>query len=134
VAHRAAKRSAPEVLERLLARHEGRQVFVFGPTGAPFLAARLPVRPEEIPALDRALALIEQLEAHRPKPFFEYDAEHRLLVAALGSRGDLYFVVLDETLGPLAAEARVAVFRDELAPLAPTLRDMLLASGGRSSA
>jgi hypothetical protein len=110
------------VLARLLARNGGRQIFVFGPDGAPFWAARVPVDPEEIGALERALKLIERLEATLPRPFFAYDDAHRLLVAALDARSDLYFVVLDDR-GRDATAARVAAIRLDLAPHLPVLRE-----------
>jgi hypothetical protein len=42
------------VLARLLARHGGRQIFVFGAEGTPFWAARVPVDPREVGSLDLA--------------------------------------------------------------------------------
>ena len=112
------------VLGRLLGHHGGRQIFVFGADGTPFWAARLPVVPEELGYLERALELIERLEANLPKPFFAFDDAYRLLVAALDARSDLYFVVLEDS-GQEAAAARVAAIRVELAPYAPVMREEL---------
>lgn len=109
------------VLGRLLGRHGGKQIFVFGAKGAPFWAARLPIEPEEMGYLARALELIEQLEATRPKPFFAFDDDHRLLVAALDATSDLYFVVLEEPRREASA-ARVAAIRHDLLPYASTMR------------
>src|SRR5262245_49881390 len=100
------------VLGRVLARHGGRQMFVFGAEGSPFWAARLPVAPEELGYLERALELIERLESTLPKPFFAFDDAYRLLVAALDVQSDLYFVVLEGS-GQEAAAARVAAIRVE---------------------
>jgi hypothetical protein len=110
------------VLGRVLARYGGRQIFVFGAEGSPFWAARLPVEPEELGYLERALELIERLEVTLPKPFFAFDDEYRLLVAALDAQSDLYFVVLEDS-GQEAAAARVAAIRLELNPYAPVMRE-----------
>jgi hypothetical protein len=106
------------LLRRLLSRHGGRQMFVFGHAGEPFWAAHVPLSPSDLAKLDHALALIESTERTRPKPFFV--AEDHLVVAALDEAADLYFVVLYEP-GPVAAEARVAAMRAELRPHAVAL-------------
>jgi hypothetical protein len=110
------------LLQRLLARHGGRQLFLFGPDGDPFWAARSPVEARELDVLDAALSLLERLERSRPKPFFSYDPDAGFLVAALDAVEDLYFVVLDDA-GPEVAEARVGILRGELAPFANVLRE-----------
>lgn len=110
------------LLQRLLVRHGGRQLFLFGPSGDPFWAARTPVSARELEVLDAALLLLERLELSRPKPFFSYDPNAGFLVAALDAAEDLYFVVLDDA-GPEAAEARAGILRGELAPFAIVLRD-----------
>lgn len=123
------------LLQRLLSRYGGRQLFLFGPEGEPFMAARLPMEPEEFNLLNSALAMIERLESQRPRPFFALDNEHQLIVAALDEKQDLYFVVLlgheENTsamalsvpqLPRLSAEARVASLRHELLPYVQPLR------------
>ena len=45
------------ILQRLLARHGGRQMFVFGSSGEPFWAAHVPVAPEDLSCLERALGV-----------------------------------------------------------------------------
>lgn len=120
------------LLQRLLARHGGRQLFLFGSAGQPFWAAREPVEAHELQVLDAALFLLERLERSRPKPFFSYDPRARFLVAALDAEEDLYFVVLDDT-GPEVAEARVGILRGELAPFANTLREEIRRCAARSA-
>lgn len=60
------------LLQRALSVDGTRQVFVFGPEGAPFWAAKTPILPEDLLRLDRALTLIEKLETSRPRPFFAH--------------------------------------------------------------
>ena len=121
------------LLRRLLAKYGGRQLFLFGPEGEPFRAARVPIEPDDFELFKGALCVIEELEATRPRPFFSVDARNRFIVAALDERHDLYFVVLlgDGEPEPHAAvlrpplptrtvEERVALLREELIPhLAP---------------
>ncbi len=45
------------VSHRILSRYGGTQIFLFGPQGEPFWAARLPVRPEESHQLSQQRAL-----------------------------------------------------------------------------
>ena len=113
------------VLGRALAQRGGRQIFLFGAAGDPFWAACNPVEPEELEQLDDALGLIERLEQTRPKPFFAYTPRRDLLVAALDAQEDLYIVVLDAGPDTEAAEARVAVIRQELGPHVGSLREEL---------
>jgi hypothetical protein len=120
------------LLQRLLARHGGRQLFLFGAAGDPFWAARNPVESHELEALDAALHLLERLERSRPKPFFSYDGGAGFLVAALDAAEDLYFVVLDDA-GPEVAEARVAIIRSELAPIASDLREEIRRFAARNA-
>jgi hypothetical protein len=111
------------LLSRLLTRHGGRQIFLFGPAGEPFWAAHLPVAERDLDLLDRGLALLAQLEASRPKPFFAHDRERRLVVAALDGAEDLYVVVLQEALDPEPAELRAALIRRDAAPDLLPLRE-----------
>jgi hypothetical protein len=122
------------LLRRLLARHGGRQIFLFGPAGEPFWAARLPVAEHDLDLLDRALALLAQLEASRPKPFFAHDRERRLVVAALDGSEDLYVVVLQDALDPQPAELRAALIRRDAGPDLVPLREEIhrLAAAGRA--
>jgi hypothetical protein len=113
------------VLGRALAQGGGRQIFLFGGAGDPFWAARNPVEPDELERLSEALGLIERLEQTRAKPFFAYTPRRDLLVAALDAREDLYIVVLDAGPDTEAAEARVALIREELAPHVGSLREEL---------
>jgi hypothetical protein len=113
------------VLGRALAQGGGRQIFLFGATGDPFWAARNPVQAEELDRLSEALGLIERLEQTRAKPFFAYTPRRDLLVVALDAREDLYIVMLDAGPDTEAAEARVAVIRQELAPHVGSLRKEL---------
>ena len=114
------------LLRRFLARYGARQVFVFGSTGEPFRAGRLPVEREELVGLQHALDLIEQMEAAaRPKPFFARDVENDLLVAALEEKEDIYVVVLGASDDGEPLEARVALLRAELVPYVGSLRGWL---------
>jgi hypothetical protein len=112
------------LLRRLLARTGSRQVFLFGPEGEPFMAARLPIERAELAQLNHALDLLERMEeAHRPKPFLASDAEHGLLVAALDEQEDLYVVMLETDPEPEPVEARAAILRQEVdASVAALLR------------
>jgi hypothetical protein len=103
-------------LHRMMARHAASQLFLFGPAGEPFWAARTPIHPWELTILSEAIDLLQALEADRARPFAAVDPRRRFHVAALDFREDLYVVVFDDGLEPKAAEARVAC-------LAPRLRD-----------
>ena len=126
------------LLRRLLAKYGGRQLFLFGPQGEPFWAARVPIEPDEFTLFKGALRVIEQLEATRPRPFFAVDPRNRFIVAALDEAHDLYFIVLlaehepepepeaavlSQPVPTRAIEERVALLREELlghlAPLRP---------------
>jgi hypothetical protein len=111
------------VLTKMLARHRGSQIFVFGSTGKPYWAARSPVEPGELELLDTALDRIEEVEAHRPKPYLSHDAERRLLVAALDGKEDLYVAVLQSGRDPQASAARANLLRKDLAPYMEPLRE-----------
>ena len=127
-------RFAPDVealLAQLQRRHGGEQIFLFGASGDPFWAARTPVEEAEIEELNQALTLLQQLEEKRPKPFFAYTPKRDLLVAALDSTVDLYIVVLAAGPDREAAEARVALIREELAPHAKALRELLVRTSHR---
>jgi len=108
------------LLQRLLARPGGRQIFVFGPEGEPFWSA-YPVTTSDIDKLDAAIQLLESLEKTHTRPFFDFDHERNVLVAALDEAEDLYFVVL-EALYPEAAVARAQLFRAALSQHGPWLR------------
>lgn len=93
---------------RVLSRYGGTQIFIFGPRGEPFWAARVPVRQEELLLLSNALDLIEATESLRPKPFLARDSLKGFTVAALDERHDLYIVLFDEGRTGPVVEARVA--------------------------
>ncbi len=94
----------------------GGQVFLFGPDGDPFWAARTPLDRGELGALREALELLEATESRVPRPFVARDERGRFVVAALEKATSLYVVLFAEGPAPLAAEARVAAAREELAP------------------
>lgn len=102
------------VLHTLLGRHGALQVFLFGPAGEPFWCARKPLSREDMNILQHALDLIGRLEAEKPKPFICHDAGGRFSVAALGRDSDLFVVCVNFTPDRAAAEARVALVRDDL--------------------
>jgi hypothetical protein len=115
----------------MIARFGGRQIFLFGPTGTPFWAARAPVSEADYNRLDVALALLERTEQERPRPFFAHDAANNLVVAALDEREDLYVVVLHDEVDPAPAEMRVGVLRQEFAGELGALRkEIRLATSG----
>lgn len=113
---------------RILARHGGTQIFLFGPQGEPFWAARVPVQQEELLRLSEALDLIEATEALRPKPFLARDSLKGFTIAALDDRHDLYIVLFDEGPSRPAAEARIAAVLQEMAPHAEPIRRAWLAA------
>lgn len=104
------------ILRTWLGRGPYRQVFLFGPSGEPFWAARTPIAPEELALLERGVALLAEEEARRSRPFSSYDLERELFVTALDAREDLYVVVLCGAWhGPPAevvARARAALAGD----------------------
>lgn len=110
------------VLERALANQGTQQIFVFGPEGAPFWAARTPVLQDDVAHLERALRIIEQLEPSQPKPFFACAPGGEFHLAALDAEEDLYVVVLARDPDPVHAEARVRRVLLELAPHATSFR------------
>ena len=114
------------LLHRLLSRHGGSQVFLFGAEGDPFWAARTPLDPSELTLLREALDLIEALEENRPKPFVGHDPGRRFTVAALDSQEDLYVVVFADGPDREAAEARVVAMRNELRVVAEPVRQAWL--------
>lgn len=114
------------LLHRLMSRHGGTQVFLFGGDGDPFWAARTPLHQSELRLLSDALDLIERLEKDRPKPFIGHDPNGRFTFAALDGRADLYVVVFAEGPDREAAEARVVAMRDELLPVAEPIRRLWL--------
>ena len=62
------------LLGQLLARNGGTQIFLFGPEGAPFWAARTPLEQRELKTLSAALELIEdgiKVNAICPGNFFD---------------------------------------------------------------
>jgi hypothetical protein len=113
---------------RILGRHGGTQIFLFGAKGEPFWAARVPVKQEELFLLSDALDLLEATEAHRPKPFLARDSLKGFTVAALDEQQDLYIVLFDEGPSRPAAEARVTAVLKELAPYVEPLRRVWLHS------
>lgn len=120
---RAAEASVvAAVLERAIAREGSQQIFVFRPEGAPFWAARAPVRPEDLVHLERALLMIEAMEPSHAKPFFGCAASGEFQLAALDTDEDLYVVVLAPDLDPAHAEARARRVLQELAAHAPDFR------------
>lgn len=116
------------LLHGLLARHGSTQIFLFGPDGAPFWAARTPLERRELTTLEKALELIEDTENKIRRPFIARDPAEAFTVAALDHRDDLYLVVVAEDPSSLAAEARVAAVRKSLEPVADRLRERV-ASG-----
>ncbi len=114
------------VLHHLLSRHTAEQVYLFGPAGEPFWCARTPLTPADLRLLEDALGLIGSLENARPKPFIGHDAAGRFSVAALATDSDLYVVCVNHGPDRLAAEARVALMRDELEPQVQHLRTKAL--------
>ncbi len=122
-AHESIDLFVSRVLHTLLARHRAVQVFLFGPSGSPFWCARSPLTSEDMHILEIALDLIERLEADKPKPFIGHDAAGRFSVAALGRDSDLFVVCVNHGLDRAAAEARVALVRDELLPKVTNIRN-----------
>jgi len=110
------------ILQRVLSRFAYRQVFLFGPSGDPFWAARLPVTEKELALLGAGTKLLERTEAERQRPFVALDVRRSLLVAALDEREDLYVVVLQDLSRGAPAETRVANLRSEMQADLPVLR------------
>src|SRR5262249_3290651 len=113
------------LLHQLLAQHGGTQIFLFGPEGAPFWAARTPLARSELATLTSALELIEDTEQKVRRPFFARDAAGGFVVAALDHRDDLYLVVVAAEKDPASAEARAVAIRSSLAPVTDRLRERL---------
>jgi hypothetical protein len=82
------------LLHRLMGRHRYSQVYLFGRTGEPFWAARMPLDQSEIPLLSEALDLIEAAEASHAKPFVAHDEHGRFVVGAIDAAEDLYVVLV----------------------------------------
>ncbi|MGC4113666.1 MAG: response regulator [Myxococcales bacterium] len=133
-AHESIDHFVSRVLHTLLGRHGALQVFLFGPSGSPFWCARSPLISEDMGILQRALDLIEKLEADKPKPFIGHDAAGRFSVAALGGDSDLFVVCVNHGLDRAAAKARVALVRHDLLPNVASIRngEMRVAAGYQS--
>jgi hypothetical protein len=95
------------ILQRVLSVHGHRQIFLFGPTGEPFWAARLPVSAKELVLLDIGMRLLQEVERTRERPFVAYEPRHDLFTTALDAREDLYVVVLQDSRSGAPAEAVV---------------------------
>jgi hypothetical protein len=104
------------VLHRMMRRHGGSQIFLFGGEGDPFWAARTPVKQMELTLLRDALDFIEALEGNHPKPFVQHDPRERFTVASLDRSEDLYLVVFADAPDRALAEARVVAIRADLWP------------------
>ena len=114
------------LLHRLMARHGGTQVFLFGGEGDPFWAARTPLSHSELRLLGEAVDLLQSIEGTRPKPFVGHDASGRFTVAALDAKEDLYVVVVADGPDRAVAEARVVAMRSGLADVADPIRQVWL--------
>lgn len=114
---------AERVLRDVLKRHAAEQVFLFGPSGDPFWCARKPVKRDELFLLEKALGLIEAVEATKPKPFIDHDSGGRFSVAALGDDSDLFVVSINPMPDRQVAEARVVELRDDLRPRVQDFRN-----------
>jgi hypothetical protein len=111
------------ILNTILARHGGQQVFLFGPAGEPFWCARHPFPHSDLGILSEAVDLIERKAANSPKPFLGHDSAGRFTVAALGGDSDLYLVAVNEGPDRIAAEARVAKIRSDLVDKVASVRN-----------
>lgn len=105
-----------KLLNGVLTRFGGNQIFLFGPDGDPFWPARSPVQQSEIDLLSLAIDHLEGVERARPRPFLTHDPLGRFVAVGLGLAVPLYVVVLDDGPDPLVAERRIARVRDEIAP------------------
>ena len=110
--------------EKLLRVHGGCQIFIFGPDGSPFWAARTPEQ-HEIDRLSIALDLIEKLESSKPRPFAASDPKSGLVVDALDERNDLYFVIIRHDSEAAAMPPPAEAVRKTLLPHVSWLRDEL---------
>ncbi|MBK8212273.1 MAG: hypothetical protein IPK71_00870 [Myxococcales bacterium] len=110
------------ILQRVLSRFAYRQMFLFGPTGDPFWAARLPITEKELALLDAGTKLLASAEPERARPFVAHDMRRALLVAALDADEDLYAVVLQDLSRGSPVETRVANLRSEMQGDLPALR------------
>jgi hypothetical protein len=122
---------AERVLRDVLKRHAATQLFLFGPSGEPFWCARKPVKNDDLFLLEKALGLIEAVEATKPKPFIDHDSAGRFSVAALGDDSDLYVVCINPMPDRQVAETRVVELRDDLRPRVQDFRtrEIRVASG-----
>lgn len=110
------------ILQRVLSRFAYRQMFLFGPKGDPFWAARLPITEKELALLDAGTKLLASSEVDHARPFVAHDMRRALLVAALDDAEDLYAVVLQDLSRGSPVETRVAHLRAEMLGDLPTLR------------
>ncbi len=115
------------LLHRLMGRHRYSQVYLFGPAGEPFWAARMPLDELELPLLSEALDLIEAAESAHPKPFIAHDKHGRFVVGAIDASEDLYVVLVTPDREAAAAHAWVSVarlneVRREIAPHVAAIR------------
>ena len=113
-------------LRAVLSAYRAEQLFLFGPDGNPFWAARTPVQPQELTILERALDLIAAVEGKRAKPFVARSSDAAFSIAALGEDSNLYLVVLASDSHGAPAEGRVALMRDKLRPAVEHLRTAAL--------
>ncbi|MHB1847146.1 MAG: hypothetical protein ACYCWW_20165 [Deltaproteobacteria bacterium] len=113
------------VLTRVLSHVGVEQLFLFGPEGDPFWAARIPLQHADLRLLLAALDLLESTEAEHEKPFVASDPNGRFTVAAFDANEDIYVVLVNDQATGLPAEARVSLAREAIRPHVSEIRERL---------
>jgi hypothetical protein len=111
-------------LRRERVRLGATNVFLFGPKGVPFWAARLPVSPAELEILKRSLDAIEAQLGLQARPFFGHVPERQFSYGAL-VEDELSFVLVLTDPDRTRAEARVARVGEDLRRLLAPQRPYL---------
>ncbi len=94
------------------------QVYLFGPSGEPFWAARLPLESDEIPILADVMSLVASAHGGHGAPLVAPDEHGRFVVGALDASGELYVALL----GAQLSGAELDEARRSIAPHAESLR------------